>query len=570
VLLVEVVGSVEVHALSDVEVVKASTDKAPPAVLKPPEAPKVSSSAAVSNAAQAARLVKEASIITLKDLEKKLTTVGNQSVFFQKQANKILREQVVADKAYHAAQEAKDPQAMAIEKDKSKELAKKLVKADALAFNTTRKQQFQRAEYKTALEAHSGAIATDGTTSRTHASSVKAANKIRITTEIAADQAAILKKVQVDAEARKAATKLQYDRVAVELRASKMTQKIQQARQTIMNVDLEISKNTTNYKMAALALQGLKLQANLPRDKTDQEKYDQDQSGNTAKRTKARNQMIIKQKIRISLLNKLSGLLDSYKSIPTALFKPKQSLLTEADKIKVKIAEAVAEHEATKADATQEKVQAEDEQKAALKKDAEESALLAAATKAKAVANREELKGEKGEGYRGHQTETETGKTCQRWDTQSPHKHRQNMKTKPTAGLNENYCRNPDGKDTIWCYTNDKTSNWEKCKPLKAAIPEPKNEEERKEQQIAAKAKAAIDKEELKGVSDMLYRGSQTKTVSGKTCKEWRKTGSNSKTNPGAGLDGNYCRNPDKLTMKTIWCYTNDKKNPREYCKPMI
>merc|ERR1711865_357875 len=113
-----------------------------------------------------------------------------------------------------------------------------------------------------------------------------------------------------------------------------------------------------------------------------------------------------------------------------------------------------------------------------------------------------------------------------------------------TAGLNENYCRNPDGEKTIWCYTNDKTSRWEGCKPLEATIPEPKNEEERKEQQIAAKAKAAVDKEELKGKKGAGYRGHQTKAVSGKTCQRWdtqspHKHGNNMKKKPTAGLNEN-------------------------------
>ena len=32
--------------------------------------------------------------------------------------------------------------------------------------------------------------------------------------------------------------------------------------------------------------------------------------------------------------------------------------------------------------------------------------------------------------------------------------------------LEENYCRNPDGEDTIWCYTTDPNKEWEECEPL--------------------------------------------------------------------------------------------------------
>ena len=48
--------------------------------------------------------------------------------------------------------------------------------------------------------------------------------------------------------------------------------------------------------------------------------------------------------------------------------------------------------------------------------------------------------------YRGTISVTETGKTCQRWDTKSPHRHSRTVSNYPDSGLEENYCRNPDGK----------------------------------------------------------------------------------------------------------------------------
>ena len=77
----------------------------------------------------------------------------------------------------------------------------------------------------------------------------------------------------------------------------------------------------------------------------------------------------------------------------------------------------------------------------------------------------EELTGTKGSGYRGCQTKTKSGKTCQRWDTQDPHKHGVTPEKNPNAGLTSNYCRNPDGESAIWCYTTDKNSRWELCEP---------------------------------------------------------------------------------------------------------
>ena len=48
--------------------------------------------------------------------------------------------------------------------------------------------------------------------------------------------------------------------------------------------------------------------------------------------------------------------------------------------------------------------------------------------------------------YRGTISVTRNGKTCQRWDHQHPHEHEVTAEEYPDAGLEENYCRNPDGK----------------------------------------------------------------------------------------------------------------------------
>ena len=78
----------------------------------------------------------------------------------------------------------------------------------------------------------------------------------------------------------------------------------------------------------------------------------------------------------------------------------------------------------------------------------------------------EGLWGPKGIGYRGKKTQTRTGKTCQAWASQSPQKHGNTPAKKPTNGLEGNLCRNPDGGDTIWCYTTDPKKRWEYCDPI--------------------------------------------------------------------------------------------------------
>ena len=71
-----------------------------------------------------------------------------------------------------------------------------------------------------------------------------------------------------------------------------------------------------------------------------------------------------------------------------------------------------------------------------------------------------------GADYRGCQTRTRSGNLCQQWDSQSPHGHSTTSSSYPTAGLVSNYCRNPDGESSIWCYTTDPDQRWEYCDPL--------------------------------------------------------------------------------------------------------
>lgn len=68
--------------------------------------------------------------------------------------------------------------------------------------------------------------------------------------------------------------------------------------------------------------------------------------------------------------------------------------------------------------------------------------------------------------YNGTTSTTSSGRTCQRWDTQTPHEHKLiNSNRFPERTLAEvaNYCRNPDGENTVWCYTTDDDKRWEIC-----------------------------------------------------------------------------------------------------------
>ena len=94
----------------------------------------------------------------------------------------------------------------------------------------------------------------------------------------------------------------------------------------------------------------------------------------------------------------------------------------------------------------------------------------------------EGLWGVKGKNYRGKQTQTRSGKTCQAWLAQSPRSHKVTPQKHPHAGLVDNQCRNPNGKDSIWCFTTEGEEEWELCDPLieevKADTDEPLSQED--------------------------------------------------------------------------------------------
>ncbi|XP_019632920.1 PREDICTED: low-density lipoprotein receptor-related protein 2-like [Branchiostoma belcheri] len=67
---------------------------------------------------------------------------------------------------------------------------------------------------------------------------------------------------------------------------------------------------------------------------------------------------------------------------------------------------------------------------------------------------------DKGTSYRGR---ADRNRSCQFWTSQYPHAHNHTPEAYPSAGLELNYCRNPDGKDRPWCYTNNPLVRWRYC-----------------------------------------------------------------------------------------------------------
>ena len=69
-----------------------------------------------------------------------------------------------------------------------------------------------------------------------------------------------------------------------------------------------------------------------------------------------------------------------------------------------------------------------------------------------------------GSEYRGTLSKTKSGYTCQAWSSQQPHQHSGTPQNYPSAGLMNNYCRNPDNEPGgPWCYTTLASKRWEYC-----------------------------------------------------------------------------------------------------------
>ncbi|KAM4695151.1 plasminogen [Discoglossus pictus] len=163
----------------------------------------------------------------------------------------------------------------------------------------------------------------------------------------------------------------------------------------------------------------------------------------------------------------------------------------------------------------------------------------------------------RGEKYRGNIAVTVSGKRCQSWGAQEPHKHSRTPENYPCKNLDKNFCRNPDGESMPWCYTTDSTVRWEYCDiPSCDASP-------------VVPPTQSIPVVECYEDNGVTYRGTAYITVTGKKCQAWNsmvphRHNRTSQVLPNAGLERNYCRNPD--SDKSPWCYTTDPSVRWEYC----
>ncbi|XP_004839817.1 hepatocyte growth factor isoform X1 [Heterocephalus glaber] len=162
-----------------------------------------------------------------------------------------------------------------------------------------------------------------------------------------------------------------------------------------------------------------------------------------------------------------------------------------------------------------------------------------------------------GESYRGPMDHTESGKTCQRWDHQTPHRHKFLPERYPDKGFDDNYCRNPDGKPRPWCYTLDPDTPWEYC-AIKMCPHSTMNDTD-----------VPMETTECLQGQGEGYRGTVNSIWNGIPCQRWDSqyphqhdiTPENFKCKD---LRENYCRNPDGA--ESPWCFTTDPNIRVGYC----
>ncbi|XP_070575319.1 uncharacterized protein [Ptychodera flava] len=170
-----------------------------------------------------------------------------------------------------------------------------------------------------------------------------------------------------------------------------------------------------------------------------------------------------------------------------------------------------------------------------------------------------------GADYRGTVNQTKSGRTCQSWSSQTPHKHKFTKDNGFDLGLlglgDHNYCRNPDSRSKAWCYTDDRKKKQETCnigKPKEHCsvegqqptpiVPEDLEFPPKDDAHECYEDKNAID-----------YRGSVSLTREGIPCQKWTDQFPNMhhytpEYYPYRGLgDHSFCRNPNG-DEHGAWC----------------
>ncbi|XP_023583752.1 plasminogen isoform X3 [Trichechus manatus latirostris] len=174
-----------------------------------------------------------------------------------------------------------------------------------------------------------------------------------------------------------------------------------------------------------------------------------------------------------------------------------------------------------------------------------------------------------GQSYRGTSSITITGKKCQPWLSMTPHLHQKTPEKYPDADLTMNYCRNPDADERPWCFTTDPSVRWEYCN-LKRCSETAGSHSNAPALPQAPSVEAPSETDCMFG-NGKGYRGKIATTATGTPCQAWaarephRHNNFTPKTHPQAGLEKNYCRNPDG-DANGPWCYTMNPEKLFDYC----
>ncbi|KAI8499871.1 Kringle domain [Branchiostoma belcheri] len=216
---------------------------------------------------------------------------------------------------------------------------------------------------------------------------------------------------------------------------------------------------------------------------------------------------------------------------------------------------------------------------------------------------------DKGTSYRGRANRDDS---CQHWTSQYPHAHSHTPEAYPSAGLEQNYCRNPDGKDGPWCYTNSTLVRWSYCDDVFAcdAVPTRCFYAVDKGRSYAGRVNRAGSRlcqrwdsqsprshphtpqahpnswQETGCVRDgtpsplaaipthhrLILTHVRIMSAGDRLCQRWDSQSPRShphtpQAHPDAGLEENFCRNPDNKPRP--WCYTTDPTLRWDYCNVM-
>uniref|UniRef100_W5MF31 Prothrombin n=1 Tax=Lepisosteus oculatus TaxID=7918 RepID=W5MF31_LEPOC len=171
--------------------------------------------------------------------------------------------------------------------------------------------------------------------------------------------------------------------------------------------------------------------------------------------------------------------------------------------------------------------------------------------------------GRSGDKYRGNLSVTVSGRECQYWSSNFPHKKEFTLSMYPDKDLVQNYCRNPNN-DTRgpWCYTRDPLVKKEECSISVCGEPP-------RPTPVPGK-KVVYDKRECLKDAGIDYNGNISTTVTHHPCLSWSSPTARDLRHgkdflPEVQLEKNYCRNPDG-DLEGPWCFVDKPRIAFEYC----